>query len=175
MKKKKAKEPKYQFNIFFATRHYPDFVTIKVHETQKEMMTNRSDRKSSTCEAFFRPTNLSETLNINPDGSEQRIVNNCYGEVHFYLGSLTLGIIAHELYHVVTNWAWEHSCIPKGNEGDRWENGIIYVPSNEERCAELIGALMAQTVVGLAHHMGKQFGKTGETLLSPKTNRQYVL
>lgn len=162
MKKEKFQQPvkpKWAFNIYFAVRQYPDFATVMVHKTQKDMMTHRRDRKSDTCEAFFKPTEIEETLQMAKDGSERRIVNNCYGEVHFHLGSLSVGIIAHELYHVVTNWAWEHSCIPGGNEGSYKFNGIVGIPSNEERCAELMGVLMGQTIFGMAHVMGKTFKK----------------
>jgi hypothetical protein len=162
MKKKKEPapvKPRWTFDLYFAPRQYPDHVTLMVHRTQKDMLTHRSDRKSSPREAFFKPTDIEETIKFGPNGSEERTVNNCYGELHFYPGSLTVGIIAHELYHVVCNWAWEHSCQPKGNEGSRWSNGILYLPSNEERCAELMGCLMAQTMVGLAHCLGKKFGK----------------
>lgn len=158
-KERKPTKPKVEFNLYFAPRHYPDYVTLMVHKNQADMMTHRRDRKSSTCEAFFKPTDLEETLKVNPDGSEARIVNNCYGEIHFFYASLGLGIIAHELYHVVTNWAWEHSCIPTGNEQPESSNGIIYLPCNEERCAELMGSLMAQSIVGLAKHATKAFTK----------------
>lgn len=156
-KESQPTKPKIQFNLFFAARHYPDYVTMMVHKTQADMMTHRRDRKSSTCEAFFKPTDFEETLKIGKDGSEQRVVNNCYGEIHFFPKSLTMGIIAHELYHVVTNWAWEHSCIPTGNEGTHQRHPTLYLPSNEERCAELMGSLMAQAVVGLAKLAGAKF------------------
>lgn len=127
---------------------------VYVHETYKHLQSHRKGEKG--VEAFFRPTEVTEVLKLSKDG-EVRTVNRCFGEVHFYPGSLSFGIIAHEMYHAVTSWAWEHGCLPKGNENEGKKSTVFEIPTDEELCAELIGELVGQTMIGLIRVLGKKF------------------
>lgn len=154
----KLPKPKAQFEIYLARRSSPFYVLVVVHHSYKDLQKHRMLKKGG-CEAFFRATTLEETLTVAKDGSETRKINHCFGEVHFYPGSLSFGIIAHEMYHAVTCWAWEHGHLPTGNEKEGKKSTVFDIPTNEELCAEMIGELVGQTMVGLMRTLGAKFLK----------------
>lgn len=151
-------KPKAKFEIYLCRRSSPEYLMVFVHQDYKSLQRYRqsASKKDGGCEAFFRAADFTEVLKVCKCG-ETRTVNNCFGEVHFYPGSLTFGIIAHEMYHAVTSWGWEHGCLPTGNEKEGRKSTVFDIPTNEELCAELMGELVGQTMVGLMRTLGAKF------------------
>jgi hypothetical protein len=154
----KKNDPKWSFSIRFMPEYSPMHLKVCVHETRAKLWANRSNpEESGGCEAFFRPINIEEVIQISKDGNETRTVNTCFGEMHFYPGSLTFGIITHEIFHAVIAWAWENGFLPKGNEASYEKDGPFVRKTNEEMCAELMTVLVGQFMHGMMRCMGKKF------------------
>lgn len=77
-------------------------------------------------------------------------MNVCAGSLHFHMEDLGLGIITHELFHAVTVWARQQGCSPELESEDENKARVLYLPTKEEICAEVIGGLMAQILVHCA-------------------------
>lgn len=137
--KKSKPNPKYQFRIYASPRTSPQYFDVMIHDNRKKMIKWRSENHS-TCEAFMAPDNGTWITHITPgdDGFESSYGNPRLGAIHFHPGSLTMGIIVHELYHA-TEW---YSHIVGAIHKDKQNR-------NEEIRAEVIGSLMAQFMVEL--------------------------
>jgi hypothetical protein len=159
-KKSKAKpvKAKWVFDVFFAPRTSPLFLRVNVHDDWKKLQSHRQGPYQ--CDAFFRPTDISEVLTISKEGTTRKI-NQCFGEIHFCAQRLSIVVITHEVFHAVMQWAWEHGVMPLGNELSVKIVSGVERPTNEEMCAELIGDMAAEVFSGLRNQMGdKLFSKS---------------
>lgn len=118
-----------KFKLYPAPRFTNQHFNVFIHKTQKKLIDTHP--RKHKCMAFFAWSNENENFNL--------------GELHFCLDMLTYGIITHELYHAVTYWSRVTGSMPEEDwqgDDDSWGKS-----TNEERCAEVIGSLMAQFVV----------------------------
>lgn len=143
-KVKKDKKPvTHKFRLFIAPRTSPQYIDVVIHPTYDKLQKARKD-KDRLCEAFYAPDNTKELITF-INKAEHRHGVPCFGTLHFYPRSLTVGIVTHELFHAVTCWARNMGCVPGWDEKTEVRDSLEHgKPDHEEVCAEVMGSLAAQ-------------------------------
>lgn len=119
--------PKPAFKIHVSPKTSPQYFDVYIHPTRRglrEAYGGWSGDVMAFCKPRFSP-------------------ENALGELHFRRDTLSHGVIAHELFHALLIWARVTGGVPpveeEGNAQGEWDES-----TNEERCAEIIGFMVAQ-------------------------------
>jgi hypothetical protein len=121
--------PKPAFKIHVSPKTSPQYFEVYIHATQKSLRIAYGGKIGDLAVmGFCRPRLSPESV---------------LGEIHFDRYALSFGVIAHELFHALLIWARATGGLPPQEpEGDY--AGIWDESTNEERCAEILGLMVAQ-------------------------------
>lgn len=155
-KRHEAKAPRWQFNIFVYKRATPHYFKVFIHNNRRDLLAWRKDPKGK-CEAFYSGHAPTLVAHVSANGDmEYEMDSPCIGKLHFYPGSLSVGIIAHEAFHAAYGWAVREGCAPLHG----FKEDSVGRDDNEELCAECCGSLVSQILIELPKLKGLNWPKT---------------
>jgi hypothetical protein len=155
MSKARKIKPEYTFDLYVSPRHSPRVVRVMIHRNQRRMLVWRGDSYSGDSTEAFCQACDTRRLRFDDKGGSVEVVDHVVAVVHFHPGSLSMGVVAHELFHAVIAWARMEACLPCSEVEPADKKAVLHLPDHEERCAEVMGGLMAQFVVNLAKRVPK--------------------